>query len=79
MRPPHKDRAPSLGQGPVEDDLLTGPISSDTIIATLSVQRGRGYLIDRFGHRHSEAILDNWSAAALIAMRVRRKREGGAP
>ena len=28
--------------------------------------------VDRFGHRHSAAILKNWSAAALRVMQVRR-------
>jgi hypothetical protein len=34
--------------------------------------------VDRFGHHHSEAILKNWSPAAIKALGIRPVEEGGA-
>jgi hypothetical protein len=34
--------------------------------------------IDRYGHRHSDAVLRNWSPAAIRAMGIRPIEEGGA-
>jgi hypothetical protein len=34
--------------------------------------------VDRHGHRHSAAILTNWTPAAIKALGIRRVGEGGA-
>jgi hypothetical protein len=34
--------------------------------------------IEKFGHRHTDAVLRNWSPAALRAMGIRPIEEGGA-
>lgn len=36
----------------------------------------RGQLVDRWGHVHSEAVLTNWSPAALAACGVHRVKGG---
>ena len=30
-------------------------------------------LIDKYGHRHSEGVLENWSPAAIAALGVKRR------
>jgi hypothetical protein len=37
-----------------------------------------GQLVDRFGHLHTDAVLRNWSPAAIRAMGIRPIEEGGA-
>jgi hypothetical protein len=72
--------APAIaGSGPLEIDRPPRAISSDNTLNELQAQPGR--LIDRYGHEHSEAILRNWTPAAIKAMGIRRvgdEPKGGA-
>jgi hypothetical protein len=71
MRSPHKDRASSVGRGPVGDIDHAGEL----IASPNKPTRGCGQLIDKYGHVHSESILDNWSPQALKVMGVVRRFE----
>ena len=61
----------------VEAGRLNVPDNKDTT----AEKQAKKPLIDRHGHRHSEAVLHNWSPAILKAMGVRRIKpdepEGG--
>jgi hypothetical protein len=72
MAQTHKARpAPTIaGDGPRKNDRLGSAISSDNTLTELQAQPGR--LIDRCGHEHSEAIVRNWTPAAIKAMGIRR-------
>jgi hypothetical protein len=34
----------------------------------------QGRLVDKYGHVHSESVLENWSAAALKALGIHRRK-----
>ena len=73
--------APAIAGGDpcksVEAGRLNVPDNKDTT----AEKQAKKPLIDRHGHRHSEAVLHNWSPAILKAMGVRRIKpdepEGG--
>jgi hypothetical protein len=68
MAPPHNERAAAYSANdPLKADRLAGAISPTDIPHT-----GVGQLIDKHGHIHSEAILKNWSPAAIRALEIRR-------
>ena len=72
-----KKRSPALAApGSGNGDLAGGSISSPNSIAELAAQPGQ--LVDRYGHRLSEAIFRNWTPAAIRALGVRRVVDGGA-
>ncbi len=81
MAPPHTARpAPDISEGgpqTPDEDRLDGAISFSDSVEQLKLQCGR--LVDRFGHQHSEHIFENWSPAAIKAMRIHRVDDGGQP
>lgn len=56
-------------------DRLGGTISLSNTTGQANGQADKP-LIDRHGHRHSEAVLTNWSRAALQALDVRWRDTG---
>jgi hypothetical protein len=50
------------------EDCLAGELDSPSFSEPAKNAQA---FIDRFGHRHSEAILKNWSPAAIRAMGIR--------
>jgi len=57
---------------PRKSDLLGGEINSANSNSANIAQAPRASLIDKHGHRHSEAIFRNWSPAAIKALGIRR-------
>jgi hypothetical protein len=65
MAPPPKNKAAACqGRG--------GDKQKTTTHEYISAAPSTSPLIDRHGHLHSEAVLRNWSPAALTALGVRR-------
>ena len=64
--PPRGDRDGGEISGSVEHPIDTSP-------------KPASQLIDKYGHRHSEAIFRNWSPAAIKALGIRRVGDGGGP
>jgi hypothetical protein len=68
MRSPRMKRPAALVRGRAKSQ------KSSTVVKSTSPAPGQ--LIDRYGHVLSEAVLHNWSEAALKALGVRRVPEG---
>ncbi len=71
--------APAIAGGDpcksVEAAWLNIPNNKDTA----AEKQANKPLIDRHGHRHSEAVMRNWSPAVIQALGIRRvEPEGGA-
>jgi hypothetical protein len=76
MRAPHKNPPPLRSGGQLlsrtERHLGISPLSEDQ---ARTAQHGQ--LIDRYGHVHSEAVLVNWSPAALSIHRIGDEPKAG--
>jgi hypothetical protein len=64
-------KRPAAARGrPGNDDPARSEISSPE-----NNSSSAGQLVDRYGHTLSESVLENWSAAALKALGVHRRKD----
>ena len=76
MRPPHKRTAEGGISGGSEDvsaDQVEHPSDNESP----DPKQERKPLIDRYGNRHAESVLSNWSPQILRILGVRRLDEKG--
>jgi hypothetical protein len=76
MRSPPKRNARDASPGAPEDVCCADGDASS--VTDSPDQRQRKPLIDRYGNRHAESVLSNWSPQILRILGVRRL-EGGEP
>jgi hypothetical protein len=75
IRPPDKIRSAGPGWDTgASKQIKVGKLDSHVDTPT---REDLQVFVDRFGHRHSAAILTNWSPAAIKAMGIRPFEEGG--
>jgi hypothetical protein len=67
--PPERRTAPAVDRGSVELEKLGSK-------STFENRQAARPLVDRFGNRHSEAVLVNWSEAARRALGIHRANKG---
>ena len=73
MRSRHSAKpAAAVAANGLQGDRLAGAISDID-----NLRHGRGQLVDRHGHVHTETIFLNWSAGAIRALGIRRVDDGG--
>lgn len=75
-------------QGKAGSGQTSAPIATDGSIRASGASRATARaregcaedkpLVDRFGNRHAERVLTNWSPAALAAMGIRRANDADA-
>jgi hypothetical protein len=77
MRPPDKRNA-RAGVPGASEGVFSLQEEQNPSVAQAPDQHQRKPLVDKFGNRHAESVLTNWSPTILKIMGVRRL-EGGEP